>query len=40
VDRALLDGSIRNGETVEIMVHDGKLMIKSIITAEHPGRKP
>ncbi len=40
VARALLDGSIRDGETVEITVHDGKLVIKPIVTASQAGRKP
>jgi ATP-dependent Clp protease ATP-binding subunit ClpB len=33
VAHALLDGSIRDGETVEITVHDGKLVIEPIVAS-------
>jgi ATP-dependent Clp protease ATP-binding subunit ClpA len=39
VARALLDGSIRDGETVEITVHDGKLVIEPIVTALQASEK-
>jgi ATP-dependent Clp protease ATP-binding subunit ClpB len=40
VARALLDGSIRDGETIEITVRDGKLVIEPIVTASQAGGKP
>jgi ATP-dependent Clp protease ATP-binding subunit ClpB len=40
VARALLDGGVRDGETIEITVRDGKLVIEPIGTASQAGGKP
>jgi hypothetical protein len=40
VARALLDGRIRNGDTIEINVRDGKLVIEPIVSASQASGKP